>query len=235
MSLLSLEHVTLRYGRGADEWVVLREVCLELDPGELVGVWGLRHSGRSTLLRVAAGIEPPSSGVVRFQGNDLARRCEHALGGGIGYCQGTFRSARAQPAIDELMLGPLARGVTPPEASAQAHAALERVAAPQCAGRALYQLDGAERVRVSLARALALKPSLLVIDDPTDGVELLERDAILLLLRGLADEGIAVLMSAVDGLGLSGADRALTLSQGTLHGHVAPELAQVLPLRQANG
>ena len=72
MSLLELERVAKRYRDGQLERVVLREVSLDLDGGELAVVWGLRRSGRSTLLRVAAGIEAPDEGVVRFDGRDLA-------------------------------------------------------------------------------------------------------------------------------------------------------------------
>ena len=86
-------------------------------------------------------------------------------------------------------------------------------------------------MRVVLARALALEPSLLVIDEPTRGVDLLERDAILALLRSLADDGLGVLTSAGETTALSAADRALSLTDGELHGNLDPELAPVVPLR----
>jgi len=73
MSLLALEGVGKRYRDGARERIALREVSLALEAGELAAVWGLRRSGRSTLLRVAAGIEQPDEGVVRFDGSWAAR------------------------------------------------------------------------------------------------------------------------------------------------------------------
>ena len=235
MSLLELEHINRRHRRSAHEHLVLRDVSLELYPGELTAVWGLRRSGRSTLLRVAAGIEPPDSGVVRFAGRDLAARGGEALGGGIGYCQRSFRSAEGRTVLDELMVGQLARGVLPPAARSRAWQALERADAAHCATHGLGELDSAEAVRVMIARALALAPSLLVIDEPTKGVDLLERDPILLLARSLADDGLAVLMTVGESTGLSGADRALTLGGGELNGSSRPELAPVLPLRAAAG
>ena len=72
---------------------------------------------------------------------------------------------------------------------------------------ALATLDEGESVRVAIARTLALEPALLVIDEPIRGVDLLERDGILALLRSLADEGIAVLASTAESTGLAGADR----------------------------
>jgi energy-coupling factor transporter ATP-binding protein EcfA2 len=232
MTLLTLERVSRRYRNGTHERVVLDEVSLQVDAGELVAVWGLRRSGRSTLLRVAAGIEPPDTGVVRFVERDLAASAGNALGGGIGYCRLASGNAEAQTVIDELTIGQLARGVPRATAHSLAFAALERVGASECAARSLRELDGAEAVRVALARALALEPSLLVVDEPIKGVDLLERDRILELLRSLADEGLAILISTGEASALSGADRALSLSGGKLHGSVSPELAPVVPMRR---
>jgi energy-coupling factor transporter ATP-binding protein EcfA2 len=237
MSLLALEHVGRRHrhppSRGAGgthERTILRDVSLELETGELVAIWGLRRCGRSTLLRIAAGIEPTDAGCVRFAGRELSGAGRLELGGGIGYC--ARASLDAPSVLDELLLGQLARGVRGPLARARAYTALARVGAADCAPRALHELDGAEELRVALARALALEPSLLVIDDPVRGVDLLQRDAILGLLRSLADEGIAVLTSTDEATALAGADRALSLSDGVLRGASVPELAEVLPLRR---
>ncbi len=229
MSLLALERVSRRYRSGAHERVVLDGVSLALEAGELLAVWGLRRSGRSTLLRVAAGIEPADSGSVRFAGRPLGGG-GLTLGGGIGYC--AHASLDAPCVLDELLLGQLARGVRGQLARARIYTALARVGAADCGARAPHELDGAEQLRVALARALALNPSLLVIDDPVRGVDLLERDSILALLRSLADEGIAVLISTDEATALAGADRALSLADGVLRGSTAPELAQVLPLRR---
>jgi len=235
MSLLALERVGKRYREGQLERVVLREVTLELSSGELMVVWGLRGSGRSTLLRLAAGIEAPDAGVVRFDGRDLASRREQVLGAGIGYCQKTLPRNASQPVLDLVMVSLLASGASPPSSRSRAREALERTGAAGCAARRLGGLDTGETVRVALARVLALAPRLLVIDEPIQGVDLLERDGILSLLRSLADDGLAVLASSSESAALSGADRTLTLSEGQLRGPPASELATVLPLRRAAG
>ncbi len=232
MTLLELEHVGRRHRQGGRERVVLRDVTLDLHAGELAAVWGLRRSGRSTLLRVAAGIEAPDTGAVRFAGRDLAHSGSGALGGGIGYCRRGLGGTEGRDVLDELLVAQLARGI--PQSAARSHAfsALERAGAEQCAARMLRELDAAETVRVTIARALVLRPSLLVLDEPTAGVDLLARDGILSLLRSLADEGIAVLISTGEATGLSGVDRALSLAEGELRGSCAPELAPVLALRR---
>jgi ABC-type multidrug transport system ATPase subunit len=229
MSLLELERVSKYYGR-LDERVALRDASLRLEVGEMVVVWGMRRSGRSTLLRIAAGIEAPDTGVVRFAGRDVRAHPGATLGDGIGYCRKRFAASEGQLVIDQLVTGLVARGVPLSLAASRAREALERAGIERCATLTPGELNCAEVVRAAIARALAFGPSLLLIDEPTIGVDLLERDAILLLLHSLAQEGMAILACTGESPSLSGA-RALTLSEGELHGRQAPELAEVVPLR----
>lgn len=230
MALLELEHVRRSLRRGARERCLLADICMQVEAGELVAVLGARRSGRSTLLRVAAGIEPVDGGIVRFAGRDVSARGAQALGAGIGFCQRPLRGSGSHGVLERLMVGLMARGASAAGARALAGEALERAGASRCATRTMGELDAGEAVRVSLAGALTMEPSLILVDEPVSGVDLLERDAILDLLRSLADEGVAVLMSAGEATALAGADRALSLAEGHLQGSLVPELAEVLPL-----
>jgi putative ABC transport system ATP-binding protein len=234
VALLELAGVGKRYGRGQLERVALRGVSLELGAGELLAVWGRRNSGRSTLLRIAAGLEPPDQGAVRLNGGNVhARGCEN-LREQIRYCRKTFRPSEGQLVIDRLITTQLTRGIPLASARARAHEALERAGASPCATLKPSELEIAETVLVGIARSLVQQPKLLVIDEPTLGVDLSERARILSLLRSLADEGISVLMSVGETTCLAGADRALSLAGGELHGELGPpELAPVVQLRQA--
>lgn len=235
MSLLSLDGVTKRYAEGLGERVVLDAVSMELGEGELGVVWGLRRSGRSTLLRIAAGVQTPDAGTVRFEGRDLAERSERLLGTEIGYCRKSLRSAEGGTVLEELLVGLLARGDSSSRARARASHALRRVGAPDLASRRLTELDATETIRVALARTLAHDPRLLIVDEPVQGVDLLDRDEILRLVRAIADEGVAVLASATESTGLSGADRAYALGGGELRGGPTAEPAPVIELRPASG
>ncbi len=230
MSMLELEHVSKCYGR-LSEQVALRDVSLRVEAGEMVVVWGMRRSGRSTMLRIAAGIEQPDSGIVRFDGHALGDCPGGPLGDGIGYVRRGFSPSEGQLVIDHLVIGLIARGVPLSLAASRARAALERTEISHCATLRPNELDCAEAVRAAIARALAFSPRLLLIDEPTIGVDLLARDGILLLLQSLAQEGLAILTSTGESTDLSGA-RALTLSEGELHGQVAQELGTVVPLRR---
>jgi ABC-type lipoprotein export system ATPase subunit len=186
-------------------------------------------------MRLAGGVETPDTGLVRFTGEDLAHRRGDVLRSRIGYCQMSRRPAEGQQVLEQIMMDQLTRGISPPAASARARTALVRTDAERCAESRPHELDPAEAVRVAIARALAGQPKLLVIDEPTIGVDLLVRDAILLLLHSLADEGIGVLLSTGDATALSSADRALSIEEGKLHGALSPHMAAVLPLRRTVG
>jgi ABC-type ATPase involved in cell division len=231
MSLLELNRVSKSYSSDPRHPAVLRDVSLQIDCGELVAVYGARRSGRSTLLRVAGGIESPDYGSVCFAGRDLRDPHHDALGGGIGYCRRSFRSSEGPYVIDHLAIGQVARGTSLKQARRLAHVALERVEVGSCAGRRPAELDATESVRVSIARAIVLQPRIMLIDEPTIGVDLLARDAILRLLVSIAAEGVAVLSTTGETSCLSGT-RALALSEGELRSWHPRELAPVVPLRR---
>jgi ABC-type lipoprotein export system ATPase subunit len=238
MSLLDLRTVRKRRSSGGREVLVLENESMSIDAGELVAVWGLRGSGRTSLLRLAAGIDAPDAGTVCFDGRDLAEHGDQILGREIAYCQKAFRTAEGQPAIDEVLLGLLVNGVTGKEARTRAGEALERVGSHDLGRRRVCELDSDERTRLALANGLALGPRLLLIDEPVAGVDLHQRDAILLLLRSLADDGIAVLMTVGDATGLTGADQSLSIGDGELRGSGKRALQPVVDLslrRQASG
>jgi putative ABC transport system ATP-binding protein len=232
MSLLSIEQVTKRYRRGRLERVAIRDVSLDIEPGELVGVWGSRRSGRSTLLRLAAGIEAPDEGIVEFEGRDLAGSRNRVLGRRIGFCQTCFSPSPHGLVVEHVAAGLLAQRSSPKQARRRGQEMLFRVGAERCGRLECYELDGAELARVAIATALLTAPALLVIDEPTSGVDQLERDPLLALLRSIANEGTAVLMSTGDAQGLSGVDRALTIDDGELRGDAKAEQAHVVPLRR---
>jgi putative ABC transport system ATP-binding protein len=230
MALIELERIGKRYDRGSR--VALDDVSMEIHAGEMLVVWGERRSGRSTLLRIAAGIEAPDTGTVRFDSDQLTARHRRLLGKGISFCRLEFRRNRGSTVLDQLIVGQLGRRVPQATALTKAWEALERVQARACADMEAIDLKSDETVRVAIARALTCEPRLLIIDEPTLGVEVTKRDAILKLLRSLTGDGIAVLSSTGDGPGFLGADRVLALEEGKLDGELTPRLAQVTDLNR---
>jgi ABC-type lipoprotein export system ATPase subunit len=230
MSLLELRNVGKRHSRAGRTVVVLEDASLSIDAGEQVAVWGPRGSGRTTLLRVAVGIDPADTGSVHFDGRDLATHAERIIGREIAFCQKEFRADNSQTAAGTLLLGLLVKGVTQAEARVRMREALQRVDGQTLGPRRLAELHAGERIRVAIAQALTLEPRLIVVDEPVAGVDLHERDDILLLLRSLADDGIAILMTVGETTGLSGTDQALTIGDGELRGSIKRQLEPVADL-----
>lgn len=230
MTLLSLEGVTKRYRHGSRERLALCGVTMSVDDEELVVVLGTRRSGRSTLMRVAAGLERPDEGTVIFDGAELGTRSS-PVGRELCYCLTSFFSMEGDRVLGHVAAPLLARRVSRDVAQRRAMQALERAEAAALAHATPEELDGAERVRVAIARALAPNPRLIVIDDPTAQAGTLQREPIMRLLRSLPGaDGPSVLMSTDDGLCVSGTDRALTLDDGELGAQVDSPQAEVVPL-----
>ena len=227
-STLTMEAVSKRFARG----VGAVEVSLDLDAGEIVGVWGRRHSGRSTLLRLAAGIERPDAGVVRFEGVDLSGR--DARRDRIAVWHTAFppdhgRSVERQVAVAAR------RGRRPArQVRAEALDALARVGLADLADRAPQELDHAEVACAALARALVMRPRLLVLDEPASGLGALEAERLLELIAAIARaDRVAVLLSATEIGQLGGVDRCLSISRGVVRGTTTPAEAGVRRIHSA--
>jgi ABC-type lipoprotein export system ATPase subunit len=219
MTLLALERVSKSHWRGRHELVVLDGISFELEAGELVAIFGQRASGKTTLLRIAAGIETPDSGTVRFEGDQLGSGrfhrldCIHPRIGWIGR-QGPFASGMRM--LDHVAL-PLLRDVHAGEAERIATRALKRVGVGDLAGARWHELSDAERTLVTIAHAIVRDPALLLADDPTSGLDLQERETVLSLLRAIAEErGTGVLATVPEIPDALRSHRVMSLGDGEL-------------------
>jgi ABC-type lipoprotein export system ATPase subunit len=242
VTLLVLEGVRKRFRRGLQELTALADVSLELFDGDLFGVLGGARSGKTTLLRVAAGIEPPDAGHVRFLGQDLAsmsrRQRQAMLRSDLGCVWRADRSLRRLPVGDHVALPLIADGRPRLQAVARAHELLRSVSAEDCMEALLSELSTSELVRVSIAQALVREPRLILADQPTDTLNMIERDEILAILRSAAAESrVGVLLTSGDATGLLRTNRLASLDEGRLllpsSGSAEPPNAELLDLDDA--
>lgn len=220
MPLLSLDGVTKRFARGYRKIDALDGIALEVERGDFVAIWGASRSGKTTLLRVAAGIEPPDAGCVTYDGRDLATLSRRAraqlLLTEIGSMWQTGRITRGLSVLDHVAL-PRLRACSRAQARIEAHGVLERVGAAPCSSARWHELTDGERTRVALAHALIRRPRLLLADEPTASLNLIEREQVLGVLRSIAEEtGVAIVMTAPDAPDLLQSHRLMSLDRGRL-------------------
>jgi predicted ABC-type transport system involved in lysophospholipase L1 biosynthesis ATPase subunit len=222
--LVSFKNVSKSYRDGERELAVLKAaVSFDIEPGADVGLLGERESGKSTLLRLAAGIEPPSGGRIEFDGQDItsitADDRTRLLRGPIGLVSSaSWVPAPGETAIDHVMMSIGSAGMTVGEAKRVALAALDAVGVSAVgAAKATAKLSSAECAHVMLARALAREPQLLIVDEPGPMPRLSERDRFCELLRATSRErGIALLIASEDLEAVQSSEVLMSISDGEL-------------------
>lgn len=220
MPLLCLERVTKTYWRGRHEIVALDDVSFEIESGEFAAIFGKRASGKSTLLRVAAGLEAPDRGTVRLDGRDLFPNGRPPRLGGlpdrVGWMQRSKPLTPAMQMLDYVAM-PLLEDVPHRAAQQRAARALDRMAIGHLADAVWNGMSDAERMLAMLARAIVREPALALADDPTSGLDTREREIVLGLLRRATEAGgMAVLMTVPEVPDMLRAHRVMALSDGEL-------------------
>jgi len=219
--LLSFVNVGKRYSDGGREIHVLDDVSLDIDMGVSVGVLGARRSGKSTLLRLAAGITLADSGTIYFKGRDIARMGGRERGrllrGQIAFVSSAdWRANLSESVLDHVAMSLGSEGLTIREARRRASRVLEEVEIG--AGdieEPITSLVPAERARVMLARALAHEPCLLVADEPALIPSPSERDTFYALLRKAASErNMTLLMASEEMAALQGTRILMSIAGG---------------------
>jgi thiamine transport system ATP-binding protein len=142
---------------------------LDVAPGEVVALLGPSGSGKSSLLRAVAGLEPPAAGSVAWDGEDLAAVPTHRRGFGLMFQDGQLFPH--QDVAGNVAFGLRMQGLPRAERTARVAELLEQVGLAGFGGRAVATLSGGERQRVALARALAPRPRLLLLDEPLSALD----------------------------------------------------------------
>jgi putative ABC transport system ATP-binding protein len=238
--LLSFSNVSKRHGEGDRETVVLDSVSFELRAGGGIGIYGERRAGKSTLLRLAAGLDLPDGGSVRFEGREPAamskgeRAC--LLRGPIALLTPDgWLPSPGETVMDHVAMSVGSAGLSLREARRRALGALDRAGvAGVSAEEMTVSLSPTERARVMLARALVRAPRLLVVDEPAPLPSLLERERFCALLRSVAHErSIALLVASEELSTLQGIAVLASLSAGELCSTEEPGTVVEFPRRRA--
>ena len=176
---------------------VLRDVTLQIQPGEVVVVCGPSGSGKSTLIRCVNRLETIQSGEVIVLGQSLTASGVNLTGlrTEVGMVFQSFNLYPHMTAVDNIMLAPLkVKGLARAEAKKVAMALLERVGIPEKAGQYPAHLSGGQQQRVAIARALAMQPKIMLFDEPTSALDPEMINEVLEVMTDLAREGMTMVV-----------------------------------------
>lgn len=219
--VITVEHVFFSYGRHIH---ALEDVSFEIAPGTSTAIIGQTGSGKSTLLRLLCGLETPDEGRVIVAGNDTTtRRGRRAARGCMGYVmQHPERQLFAETVEKDVAFGPRNLGLPEGEVARRVTEALELVGLAKRRDVSPFKLSGGQRRLCALAGILAMKPRVLVLDEPTAGLDPRGRAMLRRVLARLRERGVTLVQVTHSMEDAARADRVLALDQARLVADGAP-------------
>jgi sulfate/thiosulfate transport system ATP-binding protein len=179
---ISVEGANKSFG----DFQALNDVSIEVPDGSLTALLGPSGSGKSTLLRAIAGLEDLDAGDVTINGEDATRKPPQQRG--VGFVFQHYAAFKHMTVYDNVAFGLKIRKWKKPETSKRVHELLQLVQLDGLAGRFPSQLSGGQRQRMALARALAVEPQVLLLDEPFGALDAKVRKDLRTWLRHLHDE-----------------------------------------------
>ena len=216
-----VQDVYKQFQRNAITIPVLKGICLEMMEGDYLALMGPSGSGKSTLLNLIAGLDRPTSGLVRVVGQVIGESSEGELARWrsrhIGFIFQMYNLIPVLTAYENVELPLTLTSLSRKQRDEQVRTALEVVGLADRMDHFPRQLSGGQEQRVSIARAIATDPTLLVADEPTGDLDAASGNEILDLLTRLNEEfGKTIVMVTHDPSAAARAKRTLHLSDGQL-------------------
>ena len=174
-AILHCEHVRKHFDEAGNRLEVLRDVNLRIERGETLAIVGASGSGKTTLLQILGGLDLPTAGTVRIDGQSFADLSDSARGRlrnhALGFVYQFHHLLPEFTALENVAMPLLVRRLPAAEAERTARGFLERVGLGARLGHRPAQLSGGERQRAAVARALVTRPQLVLADEPTGNLD----------------------------------------------------------------
>ncbi len=223
-AIISMKDVNKWYGK----FHVLRDINLEVVPGERIVVCGPSGSGKSTLIRCINRLEEHQKGQIMVDGTEITNDLRHveAIRREVGMVFQHFNLFPHLTVLENLTIGPIWVLKTPKaEAEARAMKYLERVRISEQALKFPGQLSGGQQQRVAIARSLCMDPKIMLFDEPTSALDPEMVKEVLDVMIGLAEESGMTMICVTHEMGFARkvADRVIFMDQGEIIEQNTPE------------
>ena len=226
---VTLEHVTHTYQPGSPfQATAIQDVSLQIRPGEFLALIGHTGSGKSTLAQHINGLLKPTSGRVLLDGQDIhekgfdKKQVRRSVGLVFQYPE---HQLFEETVAKDIAFGPKNLGLPQEEIAQRVAEALEKVGLPQeTAEKSPFELSGGQMRRVAMAGVLAMRPQILVLDEPAAGLDPQSREDMLAMIAGLHRQGSTIVMisHAMDDVARF-ATRAVVMEKGRIAMEGTPE------------
>ena len=218
--VIALDGVGKTYASGELSVDALRDVTMQIEPGEFVAIVGPSGSGKSTLMHIIGCLDVPTAGSFRLSGEDVSKLNENRLAEvrnqHIGFVFQQFNLLPYMSAARNVELPLVYAGVAPDERRAQARAALDLVGLSDRATHRPGELSGGQQQRVAIARALVTSPDLILADEPTGNLDSVSSADVLSLLRDLHVGGRTIVLITHEPDIAAMADRIVRIYDGRI-------------------
>jgi putative ABC transport system ATP-binding protein len=218
--VIALDGISRVFEVGDQEVHALREVKMEVCPGEYVAIMGPSGSGKSTLMHLLGLLDRPTSGSYRLEEREVAALDETEQARlrreKIGFVFQFFHLVPRMTAAQNVELPMILAGLPPPERRSRLEEALSGFGLADRAHHRPDQLSGGQRQRVAIARATILRPAILLADEPTGNLDRSTGHEVLELLESLWHQGITLMIVTHDPEIGSRARRRIRMSDGRI-------------------
>ncbi|MGA0274829.1 MAG: ABC transporter ATP-binding protein [Dehalococcoidia bacterium] len=213
--------VTREYQLSGETVRAVNSVNLDVKPGEFITLVGRSGSGKTTLLNMMAGLDHPTSGQILFKGQDLAKFSEKQFTQlrrhRIGVVFQSFALLPLLSAYENVELPMRIAGMGSRERSERTNEVLDMVGLGRRAKHRPYELSGGEQQRISIARAVAMRPNVILADEPTGELDSVNAAEIFGLFRRMvSEEGMSIVATTHDRTLLDMADKIYTVHDGEI-------------------
>lgn len=217
MAFLEIKNISKRYYMKDSSLLVIDNFSYEAEKGDLISLTGPSGAGKSTLLNIIGGLDKPTEGNILFDGKDLYSKKDSELnsyrGKNMGFIFQFHYLLDDFNALENIMMPMLIHNISKSESEKRACELIESVGLSDRKNHYPNELSGGEQQRIAVARALAMKPDIILADEPTGNLDKANSKAVIEILKKQSENGVCVIIVTHDDFIASECKKHITMQK----------------------